>query len=155
MKSSTRALAGALGASAAAAAIGGVGSRRAPQVYATLEKPPWAPPAAVFGPVWTALYASMGVAAWRLAQRPARRPVLILHGAQLVLNAAWPSVFFAKRSRGASLAIIAGLDLLVAAEVAMAARRDRLAAGLLAPYLAWCLYATALNAAVSQPGNQP
>jgi len=27
-------------------------------------QPHWAPPSAVFGPVWTTLYVLMGVAAW-------------------------------------------------------------------------------------------
>lgn len=133
-----------------AAAIGGVGARRAPQIYAELEKPRWAPPAAAFGPVWTGLYAAMGVAAFRLSRRSARL-ALRLHAAQLVLNAAWPPAFFSARDRRVSLAVIAALDVLVAAETAAAAQEDPVAAGLLTPYLAWCLFATALNAAVGDP----
>ncbi|RYY83746.1 MAG: tryptophan-rich sensory protein, partial [Comamonadaceae bacterium] len=48
----------------ATAAIGAVASINAASFYAQLAKPAWAPPAAVFGPVWTLLYALMGVAAW-------------------------------------------------------------------------------------------
>jgi len=136
--------------SVAAAAIGGIGARRAPEVYRKLDKPAWAPPAGVFGPVWTGLYAAMGVAAFRLARRPARA-ALRLHAAQLALNAAWPLAFFSARDKRLSLGMIIALDALVAAEVATAAREDAVAAGLLAPYLAWCLFATALNAAVSDP----
>lgn len=151
MKHSALGLVCAFGASAAAAVIGGLGSRRAPDVYAELEKPSWAPPAAVFGPIWTLLYAAMGAAAWRLWRTGTARTPLALHGAQLVLNAAWPAAFFAARSRRASLAIIAALDVTVGAELATAARHDRPAAALLAPYLAWTLFATALNAAVRRP----
>ena len=140
----------AAGGSVAAAAIGGLGARRAPQVYSRLEKPAWAPPAGVFGPVWTALYTAMGVAAFRLARRQVHR-ALRLHLAQLVLNALWPVAFFSARHRRASLAIIVALDGLVAAEVLAAAREDSVSAGLLTPYLAWCLFATALNAAASDP----
>jgi translocator protein len=34
--------------------------------YAELAKPAWNPPGWIFGPVWTALYAMMAVAAWRV-----------------------------------------------------------------------------------------
>ncbi len=147
----------AAGGSTAAAAIGGLGSRRAPEVYARLDKPDWAPPAGVFGPVWTGLYSAIGVAGWRLWQRrtePSAATALRLHALQLALNAAWPWTFFSARSRGASLAVIAVLDAAVAAEIAAAARVDRPAAALLAPYLAWSLFATALTASVSDPGGE-
>lgn len=137
----------AAGGSAAAAAVGGVGARRAPEVYARLDKPAWAPPAGIFGPVWTGLYTLMGVSAFRLARRSAR-VALGLHVAQLACNAAWPLVFFSARRKRASLGVIAALDILVAAEVTVAARRDTPASWLLTPYLAWSLFATALNASV-------
>jgi translocator protein len=132
-----------------AAGLGGLGSRGAPRTYAGLDKPSWAPPASAFGPVWTGLYASLAVVGWRAwtASPRARR----LHLAQLALNAAWPGVFFGVREKRASLAIIAALDATVAAEVAVLGRDDRPAAALLVPYLAWCGFATALNAAVSEP----
>ena len=132
-----------------AAGIGGYGSRRAPETYARLEKPGWAPPASAFGPVWTALYAAVAVAGWRVyaASPRARR----LHLAQLALKAAWTGVFFSAREKPASLAVIATLDATLAAEIATLAREDRVAATLLAPYLAWCGFATALNASVSEP----
>lgn len=140
----------AAGGSLAAAAIGGIGARRAPEVYGRLDKPGWAPPAAVFGPVWTALYTSMGVAAYRLGRRGARR-ALGLHAAQLALNAVWPLAFFSARNRRSSLAVIVALDVVVTAEVVAAARRDPTSAALLAPYLGWCLFATALDASVGAP----
>ncbi|HSC51933.1 MAG TPA: TspO/MBR family protein [Gaiellaceae bacterium] len=151
MRRSLLALAGSLGASAAAAAVGGLGSRRAPEVYDKLDKPSWAPPSWVFAPVWTLLYADMGVAAWRLWRTGAARTPLAIHGAQLLLNAAWPAAFFGARSRRASLGVIVGLDLAVGAEIVTATRHDRLAAALLGPYLIWTLYATALNASVRWP----
>ena len=151
MKRSAFQLVGALGASAVAAAIGGLGSRRAPETYRALDKPRWAPPPWVFGPVWTVLYADMGLAAWRLCRTDNARTPLALHAAQLVLNAAWPAAFFGARSRRGSLAVIAALDVVVAAEIVAAARRDRVAAALLVPYLGWTAFATALNAAVRLP----
>ena len=42
-----------------------IGSRYMPGTwYASLVKPSWNPPNAIFGPVWTVLYVFMGVAAW-------------------------------------------------------------------------------------------
>jgi benzodiazapine receptor len=133
----------------AAAGLGGLGSRRAPSTYARLDKPGWAPPASAFGPVWTALYVGTALAGWRV--HPASPAARRLHLAQLALNAAWPGVFFGAREKRASLAVIAALDAAVAAEVVVVGREDRVAAALLAPYLAWCGFATALNAAVSEP----
>ncbi len=138
----------AVGTAAAAARIGSLGSRRAPQVYPQLAKPVWAPPAGLFGPAWTVLYATIGVAGWRLWTRAGGRTVLALHATQLALNGAWPFTFFAARNRTAALAVIAILDLAIAAEIAAAARNDRTTAALLAPYLLRSLYATALTAAV-------
>ncbi|MGD6669417.1 TspO/MBR family protein, partial [Xanthomonas citri pv. citri] len=50
------ALAGWLLLSFAAAGVGGIASAQAPQFYAELVQPPWAPPPGVFGPVWSVLY---------------------------------------------------------------------------------------------------
>ncbi len=142
------------GGSIAAALVGGLGSRRAPEVYQLLDKPSWAPPPGVFGPVWSALYTSMGWAAWRMSRRADGQPVLVLHGLQLALNAYWPIAFFSRRSRRESLVVIALLDGLVAAETVAAWRRDRLSGALLLPYLGWSLFATALNAAVRWPQDR-
>ena len=154
-KRSRAALLFALGTSGAAAGIGSIGSRRAPQVYAQVDKPTWAPPAGVFGPVWTALYTAIGIAGWRLWTRGGSRGILGLHVTQLALNAAWPFTFFSARNRTAALMVIAALDATVAAEIVAAARRDRPTGALLAPYLAWSLFATALTAAVDPAGAPP
>jgi benzodiazapine receptor len=136
------------GTALAAAALGARGSAKAPKVYGQLDKPRWAPPAGVFGPVWSALYTAIGVSGYRLWTRRAGRTALGLHVGQLALNAAWPSAFFVARNRPLSLAVIAALDGAIVAEIATAARRDPTAARLLVPYLAWTAYATALTAAV-------
>jgi tryptophan-rich sensory protein len=135
----------------AAAGVGSLGSRSAPQVYPQLVKPSWAPPAQVFGPVWTLLYAGIGAAGWRLRRHTDRRALWTLHLTQLALNAVWPYTFFTVGSRRSALAVIAALDVTVAAEIGLAARADRSAAALLVPYLAWSAYATALTAAIPPP----
>ena len=65
--------------------------------YAALQKPAWNPPGWIFGPVWSALYTMMAVAAWLVWKRGGfagqSRP-LGWFLAQLILNAAWTPLFF-------------------------------------------------------------
>ena len=66
------ALPGWIGLAAAAGAVGAIASRNAGAFYGGLAKPAWAPPGWLFGPVWSALYVSMGIAAWLVwRERPA------------------------------------------------------------------------------------
>ncbi|CAM3639568.1 TspO/MBR family protein [Paracidovorax anthurii] len=143
-----RALAGWLLLCFIAAGIGGLASAQAPQFYAQLHQPPWAPPAGVFGPVWTVLYALMGIAAW-LAWReppgPARRLALRLFAAQLALNALWSWLFFQWRLGAWALADIALLGACLAATFVAFLRLRPVAGALLLPYLAWISFAAALN----------
>lgn len=119
--------------------------------YQALDTPTWAPPGWIFGPVWISLYTLMGVAAWlvwRSPAGPARRVALIAFGIQLVLNAAWTPVFFGLRSVGGGLAVILLLLGAIVATIVWFRRCSSIAAWLLAPYLAWVSFATALNGAI-------
>lgn len=119
--------------------------------YRELAKPPWTPPDAVFGPVWTLLYLTIAVAGWLLWRRrelPAARLALGLWGLQLVLNAAWSWIFFGLHRPGAALVEIGLLLGTVAATLAAAARVRPGVALLLAPYAAWVAFAAALNFAI-------
>src|SRR3954464_13794906 len=138
-----------------AALLGAGAARDAPQIYGRLDKPRWAPPAGVFGPAWTVLYTLVGVAGWREAKRPVT-VAMAVHLAQLAVNASWTPLFFAAGRRRAALAVSVVLDAAVAPGITVVARDgDRATAALLAPYLAWCAYATALTAAVSDPTPPP
>jgi len=140
-------------ATALAAALGAVASASAAGFYGVLTKPGWAPPAGVFGPVWTVLYACMAVAAWLVwrANGPcAVRGPLALYLGQLVLNGLWTWVFFRWRSGGWALAEIVVLWLVLAATIVSFWRVRALAGMLLLPYWAWVTFATALTAAVWQ-----
>lgn len=142
------ALAGWLALCFATAAIGSVASVQAPQFYGQLAQPAWAPPPSVFGPVWTVLFALMGIAAWRVWRTPpaaARRQALAWFCGQLVLNALWSWLFFQWHEGAWALADIAALWLAVAATLWAFWRLSPLAGALLAPYLAWISFAAALN----------
>lgn len=120
--------------------------------YPTLVKPWFTPPDAVFAPVWITLYAVMGVASWRIWARGSRRArvqmALAAYGVQLLLNGAWSVVFFGLQSISGGLVTILFLLTALGVTIRLFSRVDRLAAWLLAPYLAWTAYATALNAAL-------
>jgi tryptophan-rich sensory protein len=132
-----------------AGALGFVASVDAASFYAQLSKPSWAPPASVFGPVWSALYALMGVAAWLVWRSPGSKGVALgLFGAQLAANALWSWLFFAwHRGALAAVEVFVLLALIVATVVAFW-RTGRLAALLLVPYLLWVSFASVLTWAV-------
>lgn len=116
--------------------------------YSTLKKPSWNPPGWIFGPVWSALYTMMAVAAWLVWNRggfAAQGRPLRLFLTQLVLNAAWTPLFFGLHCPGAAFAEITLLWLAIAATLAAFRPVHQAAAWLLVPYLAWVSFAAALN----------
>lgn len=130
----------------AAAAIGGFFTPG--EWYATLKKPAWNPPSWVFGPVWTVLYATMGVAAWLVWRRggfAGQRAALSLYLVQLGLNALWSPLFFGLRQPGLAFADIVLLWLAVLGTVVAFGKARLLAGLLLVPYLAWVTFASVLN----------
>lgn len=129
-----------------AAGIGAVASIDAPSFYAQLAKPAWAPPAGVFGPVWTTLYTLMGIAAWLVWRSGGdRRTALALFVVQLAANALWSWLFFGWHlGAAAAIEVLVLLGLIVATIVAFW-RVHRGAALLLVPYLLWVAFASALT----------
>jgi translocator protein len=131
-------------------AVGGLGGWITAQSvitwYPTLNKPEWNPPSWVFGPVWTALYVMMAVAAWLVWQKPAAtRTALILFFIQLALNSLWSFLFFGARSPGLALIDILALWLALALTVHAFFKHSSSAGLLLLPYLAWVSFAAFLN----------
>jgi benzodiazapine receptor len=123
-----------------------------PGWYATLEKPVLNPPGWVFGPVWTMLYALMGIAAFLVYQKGWKRSdvkqALAFFSAQLFLNAIWSIFFFGLHRPGLALIDIVLLWIMIAITIFQFQRISRSAAWLLMPYLAWVSFATYLNAAI-------
>ena len=132
-----------LGAAITATSVGGW--------YQTLAKPSWSPPDWLFGPVWTALYFLMAVAAWLVWRRggwtSARGP-LGLFGLQLSLNVGWSAIFFGLHSPGFAFLEIVVLWLAIAATATSFRSKSSMAAILLMPYLVWTSFAVVLNLAI-------
>lgn len=117
--------------------------------YDRLAKPSWTPPGWVFGFAWTLLYAMMAVAAWSVARRGLRRPVVLtalaIYAVHLVLNLGWTFVFFNQQLPGWALLEIVVLDAVVVVMIGSFWGVRRRAAILLLPYAGWLAFATALN----------
>ncbi|MCR8713437.1 TspO/MBR family protein [Stenotrophomonas indicatrix] len=136
-----------------AAALGARASISAADFYASLTLPAWAPPGSVFGPVWTVLYALMALAAWLVWRQGGWRaaaPALALYLLQLALNVLWSWLFFGWKQGALAFADIALLLALIVATIVAFHRVRPAAAWLLLPYLAWVMFASALNYAVWQ-----
>ena len=140
-----------------ASGIGVAASLGAASFYGQLVQPSWAPPPSVFGPVWTILYALMGLAAWlvwRAGGFRANRSALTLFLVQLAVNALWSWLFFAWHRGALAFADIALLWLLIVVTLVSFWRVRPLAGALLIPYLLWVSFAAALNFSVWQLNPQ-
>jgi benzodiazapine receptor len=143
-------LAGTLTAVGAVAGLGGLVTTARRDWYDALDKPPFTPPTVVFGPAWALLYANQAVAGWLVWRGDAHRgeydvPALTSYWMQLGLNLGWTMLFFGLRRPALALIEICVLWLAVVLTIREFARRHRVAAALLLPYLAWVTYAAALN----------
>lgn len=137
---------------AATAVLGGIGTATGTRWYRDLDKPPWQPPAAAFGPAWTALYALLAVAGGRAlgAGEQGRRGYLRAYGANLVLNAGWTWVFFRARRPALATAEAAVLAASTADLVRRTWVRDARAGAALLPYAAWTSFAAALTGSIAR-----
>ena len=141
----------------AASAVGAVASIQAKSFYSQLAQPNWAPPPGVFGPVWTVLYALMGIAAWlvwRSGGFRANRQALMLFLLQLAPNALWSWLFFAWHRGVLALADVLVLWILIVATLVSFWRVHPLAGALLIPYLLWVSFASALTYSIWQLNPQ-
>lgn len=138
-----------LAVTAGAAALGSIAGAGSQDFYLALNRPAWAPPPGVFGPVWSVLYLLMAIAAWTVVRfDDAPRSKMVLYVVQLAANALWTWLFFYWHSGILAFADIIVLLVLIASMIVSFARVKPVAGLLLAPYFAWVSFATALTWAV-------
>jgi benzodiazapine receptor len=120
-----------------------------PGWYAGLAKPSFSPPNWIFGPVWTVLFALMGLAAYLVYEKGYKKPevrrALTVFGVQLLLNVLWSVVFFGAHMILGALVIIVLLWAAILATILGFRGISKAAAGLLVPYILWVSFATVLN----------
>ena len=116
--------------------------------YRALARPSFTPPSWIFGPVWTALYIMMAIAAWqvwlRFGFKQARLGLGLFIG-QLVLNGLWSWIFFGQHWLGVAAIEIVVLWLMILATIVVFRKLHPLSAYLLVPYLLWVGYASVLT----------
>lgn len=122
--------------------------------YRYLNKPSFNPPNSVFGPVWTILYALMGISVYRIWRLSKRRPevqfLVILFCVHLIANLFWSIAFFGWRSPELGFYAILVLLGFIITMIYKFWRFDRISSLLLFPYLFWVIFATALNYSIWQ-----
>ena len=122
--------------------------------YQALAKPGWAPPDAVYGVAWTAIYACTalaGVTGWLAVPSWREREWLLgLFALNGFLNILWSLLFFRLHRPDWAVIEVVALWMSVAILMAVAVRRSRLSAALLLPYLLWVAFAGYLNWTIVQ-----
>jgi tryptophan-rich sensory protein len=118
--------------------------------YESLQQPQLAPPSWVFGPVWTILFALIGVALWLVWRKydEAPTPTRVALGVftvHFLFNLTWSAVFFGARNIGLALVVITVLWILIVKTMWAFYRVDYRAGVLLVPYLLWVTFAVYLN----------
>ena len=123
-----------------------------PNWYAGLAKPALNPPAWVFGPVWTILFALMGISAFLIWKRGlTHKDVKIILGifvGQLLSNILWSIIFFGWHNPTGAFVDIIFLWFAILATIISFAKISKSAAWLLVPYILWVSFAAYLNYAI-------
>ncbi|MCM3666530.1 tryptophan-rich sensory protein [Mesobacillus subterraneus] len=125
---------------------GMIATKNAKEIYSKLKKPDYAPPSWVFPVVWTGLYATMGLANYRVSMK--KKPTATantLYDVQLGLNFLWSFLFFKWKLRGAAFAEIALLLGMITLTTYQYYQKDKIAGRIMVPYVIWVAYALQLN----------
>jgi translocator protein len=122
--------------------------------YAVANKPWFNPPNWIFAPVWTTLYALMGIAlflVWRSdADKAIKQTAIALFAIQLTLNFFWSIIFFKLQQPGWAFAEIILMWVMILLTILWFGKVSPTAAWLLVPYICWVSFASVLNYSIWQ-----
>ena len=117
--------------------------------YATLNRPVIAPPNWIFGPVWTLLYISMGIAAAMIWQKgisnKAVQVAILIFLIQLILNGLWSFLFFGWHWLLLAFVEIIIMWAFILLTIIKFYALSPVAGLILIPYLLWVSFASVLN----------
>jgi benzodiazapine receptor len=120
-----------------------------PTWYAGLIKPSFNPPSWIFGPVWTALYALMGLSLYLILsyglKKKGVKTAINLFTLQLIANILWSIIFFGMKNIRLALIEIIVLLVLVLLTMLKFYKINKEAVYLLIPYFLWGSFATFLT----------
>ena len=129
-----------------------------PTWYAGIIKPTFSPPNWIFAPVWTILFALMGIAAYLVYEKGTGKKVvkvaLGIFVIQLILNIKWSLIFFGMHNPGLALVDIIFLWLTILLTIIAFSKISKPAAYLLIPYILWVSFASFLNFSIWQLNSQ-
>ena len=114
--------------------------------YNMLQKPPLAPPGAVFPIVWTILYILMGISYGILkANNQTDEEIDWIYYIQLAINALWSIIFFNFKWRLFAFVWIILLAVAIISMIRKFYNKNKIAGLLQIPYILWVIFATYLN----------
>ncbi len=117
-----------------------------------LIRPSFSPPNWLFGPVWTILYALMGISLFLVWEQKKRNKewqgAITIFFVQLFLNAIWTPIFFGMHALGFAFGVIIAMWLAIVLTIIVFYRQKKVAGYLLIPYLLWASFASVLNGAI-------
>lgn len=120
--------------------------------YKEIIKPSFNPPAWVFGPVWTTLFAMMGIAIFLVYEKGFTRKdvktAIALFVGQFALNVLWSLFFFGLHNPTLAFVDIVFLWLAILATIISFSKISPPASKLLIPYLLWVTFAALLNLSI-------
>ncbi len=121
--------------------------------YSQLIKPSWAPPAWLFGPVWTLLYAQIAVSFGAVFVLAARKKIPLVCALPFALNLGFnlaftPIQFGLQNNALATFDILLVLGTLLWGMVVIYPRRHWIAY-MQVPYLFWVAFATVLQVTIT------
>jgi translocator protein len=134
------------------AVAGGVLTQLTPWYY-SLKQPSWKPPDWAFGPIWTIILTLVAFAAayaWTATAPENRVMLLVVLGANGILNMVWSGLFFVMKRPALALGELVVFWFSIVAMIYVLGGASKAAGFMLVPYLVWVTIAGVLNLRIVQ-----